>query len=97
MTTTLAESRKAAFLAALTDAQILDALRHLAELPKLDEHERMTSAWLSDEVERRHPELDAAMQRHFEDVDARLVAGEDVPDERYAATLIRHAAACGIA
>lgn len=85
--TTTARERFDAYIASLTDAQILDALRVL-DTPKLDEFERMTRAGLCDAFEKRHPEVDADFDAWAEDVDT---------GESYVAALMRSARAHKIA
>lgn len=82
-------AKVAALFARMSDRQLIESLQVLDARPwaDLDDHERRSSAWLADELERRHPAVTPAL----------LAWGEDFTSGRsYAAALLAALAELGV-
>jgi hypothetical protein len=59
--------RRERMLAAQSDDTLLEALALLDAQDALTQDERMTYAWIVDELERRHPEIEDELEEGFRD------------------------------
>lgn len=67
MTQTAAvENRKTALFARTSTRVLLVSMTALGAVESPSEEERMTHAWVCDEIERRHPEVSAALETAFD-------------------------------